>query len=1563
MKKRLLAAVLCLVMLLSCVPSFAFQAQASELPVITCSGSAQSAVSFPRNERITLTAEGGAWYQWQIKVNDSLWVNISGETGETLDVSYAMIANLCQGDTAYLRVVADGERYSDPVAVTADEAKIKTSEEPAAAPVILAAPQVVVSNPSTDSSAADSANTEAVAQAQAALTAAEAAANAAAEIAIVAEEDAAAKQAAYYEAQNKADAAKAAMDASAVTTEIPAETSAEDLDENGNPVVVKPAETVVTYDPDLQAAYAAAQAEADAAWQVYSEAAITLADAEANLEAAQAAVEAAAELEAAQSSQTELTQGDSTYDVEPTLKKYVVEIRYVFGDGRVAAPTWTGTYSEGFDVSEKVPSPAVLGYAPDQETVSIDLPSIQENKTYYVTYTPALVDYKVLHYQQNVDNDDYTLVATVSGQKKTGTEVSYANNKDLINSYDGFYVLPFETVTIAADGSTKIEIKYDRLYYLMNFDLDGGYDVEPIYARYGAPISVSTPTKAGYSFSGWTLEGVDAEIPGTMPAANRTYKAVWTPGDSAKVSVVFWGENADDTDYSYIRTMQVDAKPGENYTFDGSTLTCPLEEHNHDKCNLVCTHTTHTLDCYSTNNDWHQLTEKPSNALTDKGNGIWTYTTSEWWGETTTHYYLNIGDKWYCGTDRWGNADDTKEIRFSCAHSHTDACYSCGQIAHTHGSACSNLWEFVSSETVTVAANGSSVVNVYYRRTTFTIRFVRNGTAVKTIADTKWGADIHANFPIKDTSGNTIWWTVPSGCQSFVPGNYLASINTMPAENITFAYHDTEKGAVIYYYVETIDGAQGVETFPKNSSEAKNFNLYKTIYLDYDWGTSLTYTEEFHDIIGFKQWWSDPAFDKMEQGGSVGMKDVNYLCYARNSFAIEYYNPTGLLKTDAKIPYEKPLSTYYWEPTADQAPAKYAPGSVQFDGWYLNPECTGEEFDFATQTMPAGPNNVDGETALSLYAKWVPVTHTVKFYQDKKALDAGTELSTHSPITVAHGNLATPTPSDPENGEYNFVAWFYLDENGVEKAFDFAHMPVTKDMNVYGKWSSDKLVPYYIYYKLEDGTEIAAPTTGDALAGNTKTFYAKGGDELYPAYKEGFFPKSTSRSITMDINGNNVYTFVYVEMEAVPYTVKYLNKETGEELLPSKTVEDNRMAVVTETYVKITGYLPDAYQKRLEVGLKEDGTPDTENNVIIFYYTADTEHAYWTATHYTENLDKDAQGNTVWTEYRFSESVGDIGQTYSADPMTIPGFTYDSKVTGTVTSGELTNSGLDLKLYYTRNSYPYEVRYLEEGTGKQLAEPKKTVDDNKVEGRYGQSVSEDAIAIPGYTAKAPTTKLLNIDIETGDVVQKNIITFYYTENEATIKYEVVGPTGCGSVYPTSETLKALTGTAQGSTATASSSAYKFVGWYGDKACTEEKKLSTDAKYTPTKADGTAWVDGTTYYAKFEYDLTTLTITKSGAVDANDGFIFDVVGSDGTSFTVSVKGEGSVTIAGVKVGTTYTITERASWSWRYAAAPGEITLDADSTKNEVTITNSVKNQYLLDGSAYARNNSVLSNTAK
>ena len=107
-------------------------------------------------------------------------------------------------------------------------------------------------------------------------------------------------------------------------------------------------------------------------------------------------------------------------------------------------------------------------------------------------------------------------------------------------------MLPYEKPTVAADGSTTIEIYYDRYYYLMSFDLGGGYGTEPVYARYEASISVDAPLKSGYTFDGWEYNGHDADIPATMPAENQEYTALWAPqvGESS-FTVVYWLQNPD----------------------------------------------------------------------------------------------------------------------------------------------------------------------------------------------------------------------------------------------------------------------------------------------------------------------------------------------------------------------------------------------------------------------------------------------------------------------------------------------------------------------------------------------------------------------------------------------------------------------------------------------------------------------------------------------------------------------------------------------------------------------------------------------------------------------------------------------------------------------------------------------------------------------------------------------------------------------------------------------------------------------------------------------------------
>lgn len=104
---------------------------------------------------------------------------------------------------------------------------------------------------------------------------------------------------------------------------------------------------------------------------------------------------------------------------------------------------------------------------------------------------------------------------------------------------------------------------------------------------------------------------------------------------------------------------------------------------------------------------------------------------------------------------------------------------------------------------------------------------------------------------------------------------------------------------------------------------------------------------------------------------------------------------------------------------------------------------------------------------------------------------------------------------------------------------------------------------------------------------------------------------------------------------------------------------------------------------------------------------------------------------------------------------------------------------------------------------------------------------------------------------------------------------------------------------------------------------------------------------------------SITIQKSGATGTDEGFIFNVNGPE--KFRVSVKGNDSVTITGLPLGT-YTVTEETGWSWRYGSYSvtdkDSVTLTRDNYEARVTVTNTKTNLSLLDGNAYAQNNSAL-----
>lgn len=1355
MKKKLLALFLC------CALSFGLVTAALITPaaadedflVYGSDGLVVHTVELAKNNKLALTAvasTGSGVYQWQIQVGGDVWANISGANGVTLDVSYALVANLLYGGAANLRCrLTAGEvvKYTNTVTVQiTDETPVSAPAQAPKAPTVISEAQPV-----------------------------------------------------------------------------------------GEPVIIPP-QTAVEETPAPDAAPAN--------------------DLTANVAPAALADPAPVNDPAPTDNGGE----------EPYAQTFTITINYVDNKDQQVADPWTATVMAGSTYLSVVKSPVVVGYTAEHAEITVGGENIQADQNFTVKYTPAVVKFSVKHLLQNVSNDEYT--------QDGDPEIRNGNTGDAVGEtlekqYPGFYSLKYDaTVKIAGDESTVVEVKYDRYYYLINFNLDGGYGVEPIYARYGEPVNVGNPQKPGYTFTGWS-----GEIPKTMPVIENplSFTANWEKG-TAGFTVVFWYENANDVGYSVAGTFTpADVAPGtqkssgdyQNQSFEGRD-----DKHftyNADKAETVTVNGdgSTVLNVYYTRNTY---------TLTFKEGGAKVLSCGK-----VEHKHSDSCCK-YGGTglDHWY---------------HRDSCCKLGLSEHTHSNKC-------------------------YKYSDLTI------TA-------KYGADIHSNFPIKD-GNETIWWKVPDGCQSFVPGNNLGTIDTMPGENITFEKNASETGAKIYYYVETLNGAAGDTTL-----NGKNYKQYKVVDLKYSTSVSLTYAEEFHPITGFTQGDSNPYLPK---DGKVRMERNNYLYYTRNSYELSFYNYNAVVDgKGGSVQYEAPLSSYYFKP---DYPDKLEKNAYVFAGWYTTSGCfEGSEADLNTLTMPASD--------LVLYAKWVPKTHTVKTYLTKDVLDNnGQAIQTWT--DVPHGTAVKDPPADPERKPYTFVGWFYISDTDEEKAFDFS-MPVNRDLNLYAKWRADVNVDYVIHYRLEDGTTIAEDTTGSALAGTTKTFAAKTFGMLNEGYQTGYYPLEGSHSIQMDIKGTNEYTFVYVAREKVNYTVRYLERNTETVLYAEKSGETSD-AVITEKFVQIPGYAPDAYQKQLVLSANDS------RNVLTFWYTKDETHAPLQIIHLIQNLTNDE-----YTEYQSSTNLNaTIGTDYSESPLTLTGFTYNAGKS--TASGKLSADGLVLTLYYDRNVYPYEFRFLDQGTKKPIAGP--------VTGsaRYQARVTQGAKEVPGYTLVLGTTNPQTIDIvaEEGNTAVNNVKIFYYVEDTVDIKYEVVGPDGCGTLdnYQ-NNTVKVIDGTPGGSTPTANAG-FKFVGWFKDEACTEAADaswVSADNKLTPgkTKNYGTEETpamgyEAATYYAKFEYDVADLTITKHGyvATDGEQSFIFTVTGPDNFSKKIVIQGNGTVVLKGLKIGE-YAVTEDTAWSWRYTPESGSvsITLKPGET-NAVTYVNERTNDKWLGDDSYVKN---------
>lgn len=178
----------------------------------------------------------------------------------------------------------------------------------------------------------------------------------------------------------------------------------------------------------------------------------------------------------------------------------------------------------------------------DEPSKTQDLPEekpseqISEQNQTTTTSENTLALYQVLHYKQNILDDEYTLYETETFISSIDEET-----KAKAKSYYGFVSKDFSQQIVTADSKTQIKIYYDRNTYTITLNLNGGAFPDnaatplSITGKFETPLDIPFPEKADYIFCGWNKIG--GEIPETIKKT-AAYTAFWIKDSSIPQYIV-----------------------------------------------------------------------------------------------------------------------------------------------------------------------------------------------------------------------------------------------------------------------------------------------------------------------------------------------------------------------------------------------------------------------------------------------------------------------------------------------------------------------------------------------------------------------------------------------------------------------------------------------------------------------------------------------------------------------------------------------------------------------------------------------------------------------------------------------------------------------------------------------------------------------------------------------------------------------------------------------------------------------------------------------------------------
>ena len=396
-------------------------------------------------------------------------------------------------------------------------------------------------------------------------------------------------------------------------------------------------------------------------------------------------------------------------------------------------------------------------------------------------------------------------------------------------------------------------------------------------------------------------------------------------------------------------------------------------------------------------------------------------------------------------------------------------------------------------EQKTIVGNGSTIVNVYYKRNVYEVKFVSCGkeehkhtsecygkrgrlkcgktehihteSCVQSTITAKWGANISSQWPTYQ--GNTTWAVNPTG------GPYQANIDVMPIGGKTFyQYKGSGNGQTGYYYIEVLPGETGTVKVGGKSYKLDHKDTMKS----YGW---LTITiEDQYPITGF-------TFNENISAEIGDYYNGARFYYTRNSYDLTFIN-NGSTDDTKNFKYEASIADAYYAPNRPSE----IDASYTFAGWYDNELCEGDPFVFTGKTMPA--------KGITLYAKWQAPQVNATVYLSASA-DSKSET-----FSVPYGKKITESEDfnaiiariKAETGEAP-SAWFVVTGEG-RVLFDLDTL-LYSSVTLYPFFASSS-EGYTVTYK-EEGTDEPAKDEQKYLTGSRAGILAPVNGENFRAWE------------------------------------------------------------------------------------------------------------------------------------------------------------------------------------------------------------------------------------------------------------------------------------------------------------------------------------------------------------------------------------------------------------------------------------------------------------------------------